>query len=106
MSMGKADWQRLMDIAALCAEVKTLQQLDLMVHAVGRLVPHEFGAIGSFTTGNCDHLEVNFTTPIPVSMTRRLCTVPSDVALTPKRLEYLSAPLCATNQPPTTDNSR
>jgi DNA-binding CsgD family transcriptional regulator len=65
MSMGKADWQRVMDIAALCAEVKTPQQLRLMVRAVGRLVPHEFGAIGSFTTANCDHLEVNFTTYHP-----------------------------------------
>ncbi len=65
MVMGRADWQRVMDIAALCAEVKTLPQLDLMVHSIGRLVPHEFGAIGSFTTANCEHLEVNFTTYHP-----------------------------------------
>ena len=65
MVMARADWQRVMDIAALCAEVKTLPQLDLMVHSIGRLVPHEFGAIGSFTTANCEHLEVNFTTYHP-----------------------------------------
>lgn len=62
VSIGKSELQRVMDIMALARDVDTGAKLPVLLESIGRLVPHEFGAFGSFRSVNCERLEVAHTT--------------------------------------------
>mgnify|MGYP001186431422 CR=1 FL=1 len=62
VSIGKSELQRVMDIMALARDVDTGAKLPMLFESIGRLVPHEFGAIGSFRSLTCERLDVAHTT--------------------------------------------
>lgn len=62
VALGKAELQQVMDVMALTRDVASPGELRLVVEAISRLVPHEFGAIGSFRTPNPERLTVTTTT--------------------------------------------
>lgn len=62
VQIDRSELQRYMDVAELARAARTAADMGLVVHEVGRLVPHEFGALGSFHGPTCDQFEVSYTT--------------------------------------------
>lgn len=62
VQVDRSEMQRYMDVIELARAVRTPDDMALLTHAIGQLVPHEFGAFGSFRGPTSDQFEVSFTT--------------------------------------------
>lgn len=62
VQVDRYELQRYMDVAELARAVRTPDDMGLLANAMGRLIPHEFGAFGSFRGPTCDQFEVSYTT--------------------------------------------